>query len=207
MNCVTHPEIAALASCEVCHQPLCSTCLVEKDGRHYCTNCLTRINRPVVSTVIPEGLCKPGTAFGLGLIPGVGAICNGEYFKAFVHVVIFGFLISIANGPHVGSFEHLFGFMIAAFYFYMPLEAYQTAKRKILEANGLLSPRPPRSPKSDTLWTGVILILLGLIFFLNTFVPIVLNIILKLWPVLLIVFGAWQIWTSLQKGTAREGGL
>jgi hypothetical protein len=89
----------------------------------------------------------------------------------------------------------------------MPLEAYQTAKRKILEAQGLLVPGPRRSAKSDTLWTGVILILLGLIFFLETLVPMVLDVILKLWPVLLILFGVLRIWIALQKGTAREGGL
>jgi hypothetical protein len=207
MNCVAHPEITALTTCKICQQPFCSTCLVERGGNHYCTNCLTRVNRSLPSSVVPEGLCNPRIAFGLGWIPGVGAICNGEYFKAFVHVVIFGFLISISNGPHVGSFEHLFGFLIATFYFYMPLEAYQTAKRKILEAQGRLVPRPRRSAKSDTLWTGVILILLGLVFFLNTLVPMVLNVILKLWPVLLIVFGALRIWTALQKGTAREDSL
>jgi len=206
MNCVTHPETTVQTTCKVCQQPFCSDCLVERDGVHYCTNCLTRVSRPT-SNVVPEGLCSPGTAFGLGLIPGVGAICNGEYFKAFVHIIIFGFLISISSGPNVGSFEHLFGFLIAAFYFYMPLEAYQTAKRKILQAQGRLAPTPPRSAKSDTLWTGVIFILLGVLFFLNSLVPTVLNVIVKLWPVLLIVFGALRIWTALRKGTAREDGL
>ena len=207
MNCVTHPEIEASANCEVCQQPYCSTCLVEKGGGQYCSNCLTRLNRSQPGSSLPAGLCKPGTAFGLGLIPGVGAICNGEYFKAFVHVVIFGLLISISNGPSVGSFEHLFGFLIAAFYFYMPLEAYQTAKRKILEAQGVLGPRPRQSTKSETFWSGVILILLGLLFFLNTLVPMVLNVIVKLWPILLIVLGVLRVWTSLQKGTAREDSL
>jgi LiaI-LiaF-like transmembrane region len=204
MNCATHLEVAAQANCETCYQPFCSICLVEKEGKYYCSRCLSEANRSPQNGIVPEGLSKPGTAFGLGLIPGVGAICNGEYFKAFVHVVIFGFLISISSSNQVGSFEPLFGLLISAFYFYMPLEAYQTAKRKILEARGVLVPVPRRSPKSETLLMGLVLILLGLVFFLNTLVPVAINAILKLWPVLLIIFGAQRIWMSVKQETARE---
>jgi hypothetical protein len=204
MNCATHLEVAAQANCEICHQPFCSSCLVERDGKYYCSRCLLEVNRSPQNSTVPEGLSKPGTAFGLGLIPGVGAICNGEYFKAFVHVVIFGFLISISSSNQVGSFEPLFGLLISAFYFYMPLEAYQTAKRKILEARGVLVPVPQRSPKSETLLMGLVLVLLGLVFFLNTLVPVAINAILKLWPVLLIIFGALRIWMSVKQETARE---
>jgi hypothetical protein len=204
MNCVTHLDVVAQANCEICRQPFCSSCLVEREGKYYCSRCLVEADRSPQNSTVPEGLCRPGTAFGLGLIPGVGAICNGEYFKAFVHVIIFGLLISISSGPHVGSFEPLFGLLITAFYFYMPLEAYQTAKRKILEARGVLVPKPRRTPKSETLWMGLVLILLGLVFFLNTLVPVALNAILKLWPVLLIIFGALRIWMSMKQGTARE---
>ena len=40
---------------------------------------------------------SPGFAFVLGLIPGVGAIYNGQYLKGLVHAIIFGLLISLAN--------------------------------------------------------------------------------------------------------------
>src|SRR2546430_12949330 len=38
---------------------------------------------------------SPGLAFGLGMIPGVGAIYNGQYAKGLVHVIIIGLMISI----------------------------------------------------------------------------------------------------------------
>jgi hypothetical protein len=36
-------------------------------------------------------LCPPGTAFGLGMIPGVGALCNGEYLLSIYSRHDFGF--------------------------------------------------------------------------------------------------------------------
>ena len=42
---------------------------------------------------------SPGLAFVLGLIPGVGAIYNGQYAKGLVHVIIIGLIISmLSNG-------------------------------------------------------------------------------------------------------------
>src|SRR5216683_6017498 len=43
---------------------------------------------------VPNADVSPGLAFGLGLIPGVGAIYNGQYAKGLVHVIIIGLMIS-----------------------------------------------------------------------------------------------------------------
>ena len=40
---------------------------------------------------------SPGLALFLGMIPGVGAIYNGQYAKGLVHAVVFGVLCSIAD--------------------------------------------------------------------------------------------------------------
>ena len=45
----------------------------------------------------------PGLAFGLGFIPGVGAIYNGQYVKGLVHAVIFG-AIAAASDKMTGVF-------------------------------------------------------------------------------------------------------
>ena len=52
---------------------------------------------------------SPGLAFLLGLIPGVGAIYNGQYVKGLMHVVILGILISIVSSGSAGGMEPLFG--------------------------------------------------------------------------------------------------
>jgi hypothetical protein len=56
------------------------------------------------------------------LIPGVGAMYNGQFLKGFIHVAIFAVLCAMAN------FNEYFGFGIAAWIFYQVFEAYNTAK-------------------------------------------------------------------------------
>ena len=75
----------------------------------------------------PVSGSSPGLAALLGFIPGVGAMYNGEYTKGFIHVLIFASLIWATD--HVND---LFGLGIAAFVLYMPIEAYQTAKAKLM---------------------------------------------------------------------------
>ncbi|MGB8771754.1 MAG: DUF5668 domain-containing protein [Candidatus Korobacteraceae bacterium] len=82
----------------------------------------------------PSGSPSPGLAAILGFIPGVGAMYNGEYAKAFVHVLIFATLIWMT--AHVNG---IFGLGIAAFVIYMPIEAYQTARARQM---GLPAPDP-----------------------------------------------------------------
>ncbi|HEU0004347.1 MAG TPA: hypothetical protein VFS12_00030 [Terriglobia bacterium] len=129
----------------------------------------------------------------MGLVPGVGAICNGEYLKAFVHVLMFGFLVSLAGSSKVGSFEPLFDIMTAAFFFYMPLEAYHTAKRNALRAAGFQLKDRTADKQEENLWTGVILTLMGCLLFVNEWVEGFLEGALKFWPVVLIGFGAYKI--------------
>src|SRR5579872_1412381 len=73
---------------------------------------------------------SPGLAFVLGMIPGVGAIYNGQYVKGVIHVIILGVLISILSSGAAANYEPLMGLMIAAFWAYMCFEAYHTAKRR-----------------------------------------------------------------------------
>jgi hypothetical protein len=111
----------------------------------YCEQCLaSQVSSTMppaqgASTVVPGAPPpvshgSPGLAALLGFIPGVGAFYNGEYAKGFIHVVIFGTLIWASD--HVSG---LFGIGIAAFYLYMPFEAYQTAKAKLM---GVPAPDP-----------------------------------------------------------------
>ena len=58
------------------------------------------------------GAPSPGLAFVLGLIPGVGAIYNGQYVKGLVHVIVLGTLISLVDIELIGNLEPLFGMLI-----------------------------------------------------------------------------------------------
>src|SRR5215510_10892138 len=133
MNCAHHADVPNTAFCTRCGTALCADCVRNVRGAVYCETCLAEIidgkGQPAAGEprkVEVLGGSNPTAAFVLGLIPGVGAIYNAEYFKAAVHILIFGSLITIADMPRSGP---LWGMMIAAFYFYMPFEAYYTAKK------------------------------------------------------------------------------
>ena len=79
---------------------------------------------------MPHSDASPGLAFVLGLIPGVGAIYNGQYAKGLVHVIIIGLVISILSNGSAHGLEPLVGLMLAGFWFYMAFEAYHTAQRR-----------------------------------------------------------------------------
>jgi serine/threonine protein kinase len=71
---------------------------------------------------------SPRRAFWFGLIPGVGALYNGEYKKAGVHVLIFGFISTLLQvAPYFfHSFLELLRFVFVA---YMAFEARHTAEK------------------------------------------------------------------------------
>ena len=69
---------------------------------------------------------SPGLAFLLGFIPGVGAIYNGQYAKAFVHVIIFSLLISVLDSGEAGHFEVVFALLLA-----LAIGAFLFAWRKL----------------------------------------------------------------------------
>jgi TM2 domain-containing membrane protein YozV len=72
----------------------------------------------------PAGAPNPVLAALLGLIPGVGAMYNGQLIKGLIHVLIFAVLVSAA---HVYG---IFGLFIAGWVCYQVFEAYHTAKAR-----------------------------------------------------------------------------
>ena len=148
MNCANHADVPAVAYCRTCGKPLCSTCVRDVRGVVYCEECLashlSAAVPPPGSAAVPPGAepppgsPRPGLAAVLGFIPGVGAMYNGEFAKGFIHVLIFATLIWLADTFH-GSLNAIFGLAIAAFYFYMPIEAYKTARARQM---GLPPPDP-----------------------------------------------------------------
>ena len=130
MKCANHPEVDSVAFCGQCGRPLCPECRHEVRGMAYCENCLAaRVQGPGLPPLMGTGP-SPGVALALGFIPGVGAIYNGQVVKAIAQVLIFGALIAV--GDRTGGGGPLFGLGAAAFYFYMVIDSYQTAKRKSL---------------------------------------------------------------------------
>jgi len=68
-----------------------------------------------------RGGASPVVAGILGWIPGVGAMYNGQFVKAFAHVIVFVILIGVAQ-----HFDAV-GMLVAAWEFYQFFDAVQTA--------------------------------------------------------------------------------
>ena len=140
MNCVVHPDVAATAYCRSCGKALCPACQRDVRGVIYCEDCLAaRVSgEPAAAAapgvaptvVVTDAGASPVIAGLLGMIPGVGAMYNGQFFKALIHVVVFATLIWGAD--HTGPFEAFFGIGIAFWWFYMVFDAVKTAKARLL---------------------------------------------------------------------------
>ena len=140
---------------------------------------------------------SPPLAFFLGLIPGVGAIYNGQYAKGLMHVLIFGLLIALQDLD--GPLSTLHGLLIPTFIFYMAFEAMHTAKRRL---EGLpvdeFSSIAPLGQRSHGFPVGpVILMGVGIFFLLANLDLISVRAMLRWWPVGLIALGAYMFYVRL----------
>lgn len=216
MNCVTHPELAAAAYCRTCGRALCENCQRSSQGIVYCQEhvpaaavepaaAYSPYTSPPPPRVVGDPGVSPGLAFLLGLIPGVGAIYNGQYVKGLIHVVVMGVLIGIIDsGQAAGGLEPLFGLLIGAWVFYMAFEAYHTAKKRQLgqpveEFSSLIS---FRSQQSRFPVGPAILIAVGLLFLLNNLGLLRFGEIIRYWPIALIALGAYLLYERISTGNA-----
>jgi hypothetical protein len=149
MNCANHPDREKTAFCQNCGKPLCQECTRTVGTAVFCEPCLAaRISGAVpppaggsytypgadanANYVGPGVIPPPGVSGGpnpaaaalLGIIPGVGAMYNGQFAKGIVHLVVFAILVSLAD-------EHgIFGLFVAGWMCYQIIEAYHTAKAR-----------------------------------------------------------------------------
>src|ERR1700739_1870661 len=183
MNCAVHADTEASGYCRNCGKAMCAACSHRVRDVLYCEDCLAQhVGLPAATP--PSAAADPGgftspippahkqdgapvVAFLLGFIPGLGAVYNGEYNKAIIHVVVFGALIlGIASDVGDSSIQGFLIFALAIAPFYMAIDAMRSAKAK---ATG--------EPLADPLenWSGqrplgpIILIGIGALFLLNNF--------------------------------------
>jgi len=232
MNCANHPEAPAIAFCRTCGKPLCQVCQRPSQGTIFCEEHVAA-TAPAAATTTTAGPpppspstaqafspytspysatdpgVSPGLAFLLGLIPGVGAIYNGQYAKGIIHVLIFGTLISIiSTGAAAGGFEPLIALMIGLMFPYMAFEAYHTARKRLRgepidEFSSLL---PARGQSSGFPIGPVLLIALGVLFLLNTLDVIRFYQIIRWWPLFLIVLGAYLLYVRIAPSKSNSTG-
>ncbi len=126
MDCVNHSGVNATAYCQNCGKALCGACVkTAPGGQILCEPCWTawhNVQPPYTGGY--TGTPNPAVAAALGIIPGVGAMYNGQFLKGFVHVFIFAVLVSTA-----GRYP-IFGLFIAAWVIYQAFEAFHVAKAR-----------------------------------------------------------------------------
>jgi hypothetical protein len=159
----------------------------------------SRIPPPLSGGAVPHPEVSPGLAFGLGMIPGVGAIYNGQYAKGLVHVIIIGLIISILSNGAAAGLEPLLSLLLAGFWFYMAFEAYHTAMRRQrgLAVDEFSSLIPMRGGSPSFPVAPVVLIALGVIFLLDNLDLLDLHRLLRYWPVALIALGAYMLYLRM----------
>jgi hypothetical protein len=196
MKCSVHPDRDATNYCRNCGKPLCPECTRDVRGTLYCEPCLASL----VATPPPLRPAaaghNPGVALGLGFIPGLGAVYNGEYVKALVHVLIFGGLIAAQSSDISGGFHALLGIVLGCFYLYMPVEAYHTAKAQ----QGSDQPAQPAFFAGSNRPVGaIILIGIGLLFLFGNLGWLQWDWFARLWPLGLVLIGVWLLIERLRR--------
>lgn len=136
----------------------------------------------------------------LGVVPGLGAVYNGQYVKGVIHVVIFGMLLTIASNAARGL-EPLFVPMIGLFLLYMPIEAFRTAQamrrgERADEMSGLVGAL--FQPADGSPVAGVALIAVGILLLLFSLGVIDVQTVLPAWPLLIVGYGVFRLYRAMK---------
>jgi B-box zinc finger len=142
MNCANHPDRERTAFCQNCGKPICQECTRVVGTAIFCEPCLAAklsgagappnaapgaYPNAVYGASVPpfgNGEPNPGLAALLGIIPGVGAMYNGQYAKGIVHLIVFAVLVTLSHE------NGIFGIFIAGWVIYQILEAHHTARAR-----------------------------------------------------------------------------
>ena len=197
MKCAVHTDVDATGYCGQCGKALCPDCTRDVRGALYCEPCLAGMVGSQQTAARPgTAATHPGTALALGFIPGLGAVYNGEYVKALIHVVIFGGIIAVLNSDLPGGYDAFFGIALGCFYFYMPVEAYRVAK-----ARQAGEPQPPDLVESEGRRPigAIVLIALGILFLMGNFRLLKMEWFSKVWPIGLVALGVWILMDRMKR--------
>lgn len=126
-------------------------------------------------------------------MPGLGHLYLGLYQRAAIFFGVFVLLATLAERSH-GPFPGLFFPFLFAFSIIDAVRQAKAINATGAPEPGLLGGEKPVKV-SGSLTAGILLILIGGFLLLNRFVTIDLSFLNDWWPALLVVFGAWQVFT------------
>ncbi|MGA3293975.1 MAG: B-box zinc finger protein [Candidatus Acidiferrales bacterium] len=199
MKCAVHTEVDATGFCRNCGKPLCPECTREVRGALYCEACLaSMVSASTAERQPARSGAHPAIALALGFIPGLGAVYNGEYIKALIHVLVFGGLVAAQSSDVSGSYHAFLGITLACFYLYMPIEAYRVAKAR---QEGGTQQAPPVATEGRKPVGAIILVALGTFLLLANLGLLEWDWLGKAWPLGLIVLGVWLLADRIRRSS------
>ena len=150
-------------------------------------------------------------AMVLSLMPGLGQVYVGYYDLAFRNILVVCGLIAVVAtmGDDLGPVVALF---LAFFWLHNIVDA---GRRASFYNQALAGIRPMELPEDikapqqalGSFAGGVLLVVVGVVLFLNTMFRIPLDWLAHWWPMTLVVAGAWLIYADRRaKAQAAEGG-
>ena len=212
MKCAVHSDVDAVGFCRNCGKAMCATCVRPVRDVLYCEDCLATImgipGAAPTSTSYPgsssaaslppasdgaagvvarEQAGNPSLAFFLGfLFPGLGAVYNGQYNKALIHIAVFATIILGLSSDMDGGMKAVLGILLGGFVFYMAFDAMRTAQA---QRRGEVLVDPLQTWSKERPVGPIILIVVGALFLLNNFDLFPFYRIERFWPLVLIVVG------------------
>lgn len=147
---------------------------------------------------------RPLLAGLLSGFPGLGNVYNGLYLRGLIQFMIVGGLMTLVD--RTGEVPFLIMAMIF-FWAFNVLDAYRQAvliNYGYAQDLGLLD--QPQRPKAGQggLIAGAILTIIGVIALIEQYVPVDLDWLYDLWPLLLVGTGVWLIAASLREKRKAE---
>lgn len=178
MNCAYHAHNVAVVNCNGCGKPLCPACDHRIKGFPFCQDCIVAgvelLRNRNQSSHVPyvKRQVSPFIATILSLIcPGLGAAYNGQTSKGLVHFTVWIGVFQLAVISGVSAPIFVFGFL--GMWLYAAVDAWRTAQiiRSGLTPDGAEDWIVQRFKGNPKVW-GIVLTVLGAVFFLQTVLPL-----------------------------------
>ncbi len=187
MKCATHVDVDASGFCRNCGKPLCHECARDVRGALYCEDCLVGALTGTAPAAVQPPRSNSGAAAALGIIPGLGAVYNGDYTRAIIHIAIWAGLLAVGLTESFGDLGPVVWIAFGLFPIYTSLDSYRGAQARQLAAAGDASAATTtRRPVG-----AIVLIVLGALALLGNLGWIQGQWVTRGWPVVLIGIGIW----------------
>jgi hypothetical protein len=145
---------------------------------------------------------NPSLAAFLAIFPGMGAIYNGNIIKGITYMLIFAILIVLTDNANEPD-AVVFGLLIAGFFIFQIIDSYNEATK--INQNVLAEEKPAGNKEDLSLFSAIVVLVMGIVFQLRNFDLITFRQVTRLWPVVLIVFGIKIVYNYFKKEENKNG--